>query len=637
MPNPIPDRPARILTRLPSATAGNPGVIRNFCDHSQVWKAVDAGPEWYRENIPCQVACPAHTDIPGYIDAIARGEYERAYTINRLHNLFPGILGRVCSRPCESACRHGHDGMGEPVSICWLKRVSNDYRDVIEGLKFKPHVPRTGKKVAVIGAGPAGLTVANDLAFWGAQVKIFEMMPEPGGMMLYGIPRFRLPKSLIDEEVGSILSLGIELQTGISVGKGVEMEQLRREFDAVVIAAGCYEATSMRTPNEDLEGCVDGLSYMMDINTHTLTGMPEKVMVIGGGFTAMDCSRSAYRLGAKEVIICYRRDIESMPIEPREAEEAQKEGVTIHTMAAPKNVRRNGRLVLECHSTHFEGEGTGRQRKLVVDEGTHVEYDADLICKALGQRPIVGPIIGSLDIPTESWGGIIIDANYMTKTAGVFAAGDVVEGASTLIQAIGHAHHVAKGVDQYLHGRNRFRTEVRRKTIYQGRGWVSMGDWKSGHFNEYEEIDRQGMRTIDNHAADTEWRDQDLECDIGYSEGQGDKESHRCYLCSYNIHIDAGMCTLCNYCIDVCPTNCIIMAQPDYVEVGHMDSQGEVVFKPEEQRPTYMLMDEANCIRCGHCVDVCPVPCITMDKVDVLDKFLPDADKPLEIFESPVS
>lgn len=637
MANPIPDRPVRILTRLRADTAGNPAVIENFSDHSRVWKAVDPDPRWYQENIPCRIACPAHTDIPGYIDAIARGEYERAYAINRLHNLFPGILGRVCSRPCEFACRHGHPDMGEPVSICWLKRVSNDHRDVIRGMQFKPHVSPSGKKVAVIGAGVAGLTMANDLTFWGHQCKIFEMMPEPGGMLLYGIPRFRLPKSLIDDEINSILSLGIELETGVTVGKDVEMGKLLNEYDAVVIAAGCYEAVEMRTPNEDVDGCVDGLGYMMDINSFQMTRVPEKVMVVGGGFTAMDCSRSAYRLGAKEVVIVYRRDIESMPIEPREAEEAQKEGVTIYQMAQPKNVRKNGRLVLECYSTHFEGEGTGRQRKLITDKDTHVEYDADLICKALGQRPIVGPIIGNLDIPTESWGGVIVDADGMTKTPGVFAAGDVVGGASTLIQAIGHAHEIARGVDNYLMGRNRFGKEVRRETIQQGRGWVSMHDWKSGHFEEYEENPRQDMPTVDNRASETEWRKQDLECDLGYTKDQGEVESHRCYLCSYNIHIDSGQCTLCHYCIDVCPTNCIMMAQADHVEVGHMDAAGEVHFKPEENEPVYMLMDEANCIRCGHCVDVCPVPCITMDKVDVVDVFIPDREKPLEVFESPVS
>ena len=635
--NPIPDRPTRILTRLSNAEAGVPSQIANFCDHSRVWQAVDADPAWYRENIPCRVACPAHTDIPGYIDAIARGEFERAYSINRLHNLFPGILGRVCSRPCQDACRHGHEGMGGSVEICWLKRVAHDSRDLLEGQKAKPHVPWNGKRVAVIGAGPAGLTIANDLAYWGTRVKILEMMPEPGGMMLYGIPRFRLPKALIDEEIGSILGLGIELECNVKVGKDVEMAQLREEFDAVVIAAGCYEATSMRTPNEDIEGCVDGLWYMMDINTHKLTEMPKKVMVVGGGFTAMDCSRSAYRLGAEEVVIVYRRDIESMPIEPREAMEAQKEGVTIHEMASPKNVRSNGRVVLECNTTHFEGEGTGRQRKLVVDKDTHVEFDADLICKALGQRPIVGPIIGDLDVPVESWGGVILDARHMTKAPGVFAAGDVVGGASTLIQAIGHAHEVAKSVDEFLHGRNRFVAEVQKRTVYQGRGWSSQEDWKSGHYGEYETIPSQRMNTIANTADKTEWRDQNLECDTGFDAEQGDHESHRCYLCSNNIHIDAGMCTLCSYCIQVCPTDCIIMAQADHVEVGRMTSQGAVEYKGEEHAPVYMLMDEANCIRCGHCIDVCPVPCITMDKVDVVDKFLPDAAVPAEIYESPVS
>ncbi len=635
--NPIPDRPARILTRLSNATAGNPAQIANFCDRSRVWKAVDADATWYKENIPCRVACPAHTDIPGYIDAIARGEFERAYAINRLHNLFPGILGRVCSRPCESACRHGHDGMGGAVEICWLKRVSHDSREALEGMQFQPHVPWNGKRVAVVGAGVAGLTIANDLSFWGTRVKIIEAMPEPGGMLLYGIPRFRLPKTLIDEEINSILSLGIELECGVRIGKDVELAQLVREYDAVVIAAGCYEPVDMRTPNEHVEGCRDGLNYMLDINSYQMTQAPEKVMVVGGGFTAMDCSRSAYRLGAKEVIIVYRRDIESMPIEAREADEAQKEGVIIHTMASPKGVTRNGRLMLECHTTHFEGEGVGRQRKLVVDKNTHAEFDADLICKALGQRPIVGPIIGSLDVPVESWGGIILDDNHMTKSPGVFAAGDVVGGASTLIQAIGHAHEVARSVDGYLHGRNRFVAEVRREIIYQGRGWSSMDDWKSGHHGEYDEIPQQPMPTLENTADKTEWRDQELECDQGFTPAQGEREAHRCYLCSYNIHIDAGMCTLCHYCIDVCPTDCIIMAQADHVEVGRMDKGGAVAYQKEDHEPVYMLMDEANCIRCGHCIDVCPVPCITMDKVDVVDKFLPDAAKPYEIFESPVS
>ncbi len=281
--------------------------------------------KWIDVNIPCQAACPIMTDIPGYIQAIMQGDYERAYKINRMDNVLPGVLGRVCHRPCENVCRHGRDGLGDPVAICFLKRSAADF-----GIKpWKPKIIKNGKTVCVIGAGPSGLTAANDLALKGYSVVILEQYAEPGGMLRYGIPEFRLPRDIVAGDVKSITDLGVELETNARIDSWNALVELRQLYDAVILAGGCQLPKKVDIPGSAADGFYWGLDFMMAANEDEIDRTFENVVVIGGGFTAVDCTRMAYRLGARNITLAYRRTQDDMSVSAHEIEAMREEGVNL--------------------------------------------------------------------------------------------------------------------------------------------------------------------------------------------------------------------------------------------------------------------------------------------------------------------
>ncbi|MBU4460879.1 MAG: FAD-dependent oxidoreductase, partial [Verrucomicrobia bacterium] len=252
--------------------------------------------DWLARNIPCQAACPAHTDIPGYLEAISRGDFEEAYRINLADNVFPAVLGRVCSRPCEKPCRHGWEGLGESVAICFSKRSAADFLKQTGPVVLPTLFPPTGRKIAVVGAGVAGLAAARELVLWGHRVTVYERHARPGGLLRLGIPPFRLPREIVDREIRQVEAQGVGIRCGVEIGPGFPLERLAAEHDAVIVAAGAFRPTMPRIPGTDLEGVEAGLPFLTAVNEHGRTASGRRVVVIGGGFTAMDCARVALRL-----------------------------------------------------------------------------------------------------------------------------------------------------------------------------------------------------------------------------------------------------------------------------------------------------------------------------------------------------
>ncbi len=406
---------------------------------------------------PCQATCPAQIDIPAYVRAIAEGRFEDALHIIKEHNPLPICIGRVCPHPCEDACRRGLEG--EPININHLKRFAADY-EMHSGKRYQPFMlPKNGRKVAIVGGGPAGLTAAYYLARLGYSPTIFEAMPALGGMMRYGIPQYRLPKEIMDWEIQGILELGVEAKTGMALGRDFTLESLRQEgFEAIFLGVGAWGSRNLRLEGEDLEGVLPGTRMLIDRGLNKETPVGERVVIIGGGNTAIDCARTCWRLGASEVTVLYRRSRAEMPANDIEVEEAEHEGVKFHFLAAPtKLIGENGKLTaLEFIRMELgEPDASGRRRPVPV-EGSEETIPCDNVIAAIGQFPDLAFLDSdeaAKQIERTRWNSIQADDLTMaTNIPGVFAAGDAVLGAATVVQAIGTGRKAARSIHLYLSG-----------------------------------------------------------------------------------------------------------------------------------------------------------------------------------------
>nr|NGX43278.1 NADPH-Fe(3+) oxidoreductase subunit beta [Chlamydiota bacterium] len=489
---------------------------------------------WLKKNIPCRAFCPTNTDIPGYIEAIVSGEYTKSYEINRRDNIFPGILGRVCTKPCEAPCRHGYEGLGEPVSICSLKRAAWDFGrfDVYEKWKKKPS---TGKRVAIVGAGPAGLACANELALWGHDVTVLEKEAIPGGMMTLGIPRFRLPKEVTDFDIRSIFDLGITLKTGIALGVDVTVSGLSSEYDAVIIATGTMTPSSLGIPGEEGDGVYLGLNFMMDFNKGMLKKVPEKVVVIGGGFTAVDCVRSSMRLGAKDVTLAYRRTRTEMSIDKHEIEDMELEGIKDMYLVSPVEVIRddaeNLKAIKLIKNELGSPDESGRRRPVPI-EGSEFILETDLLIPAIGQRAEEDSIDGA-----EGWKS---SRGYQLEKGNVFFAGDFRIGSTSIIEAVADAKKASERVHLYLGGEKPRPIAV---TIEELPG-PGTGRERSDDF-----IELQKMPTLDLKDR----FDMEAEVQLGFDKDTAQCEGKRCYLCDHDYQIDLDKCIYCIACIESMP------------------------------------------------------------------------------------
>ncbi len=404
---------------------------------------------------PCQSTCPAQIDIPGYVKAIAEGRFEDALHIIKEHNPLPICIGRVCPHPCEDRCRRGLDG--EPININHLKRFAADY-EMNSGKRYTPFMmPKNDRKIAIVGGGPAGLTAAYYLARLGYSPTIFEAMPELGGMMRYGIPQYRLPKEIMDWEIGGILELGVEVKTEVAMGKDFTLESLRNDgFEAIFMGVGAWGSRNLGLEGEDLDGVLPGTSMLIDRGLRKETPVGERVVVIGGGNTAIDCARTGWRLGAKEVTVLYRRSRSEMPANDIEVVEADHETVKFHFLAAPtKLVGENGKLTgMEFIRMELgEPDASGRRRPVPV-EGSKEIIPCDNVIAAIGQFPDLDFLDNDEEakqIERTRWNSIQTDDLTMaTNITGVFAAGDSVLGAATVVEAIGTGRKAARSIHLYL-------------------------------------------------------------------------------------------------------------------------------------------------------------------------------------------
>ncbi|MBI4319736.1 MAG: FAD-dependent oxidoreductase [Chloroflexi bacterium] len=561
--------------------------------------------EWFRENIPCQNACPVHTDVSGYVGLIAQGRFDEAYALNRQANLFPEILGRICTRRCESACRLGR--VGAPVSICFLKRAAADFADSKQ--RHRPQRPRRRETVAVVGAGPAGMAAAHDLAIMGYGVTVYEALPYVGGMLVVGIPAYRLPRPVVYDAVKELEDLGVDVRLNTPVGKDIGLEDLRRQYDVVLIAAGAHKPEKLGIPGEALDGVIHGVTFMRRVNIEpdfSLQG--KRVVVIGGGHTAIDCVRSAVRIGASKVYMLYRRTAAEMTITAEEIEEAEEEGVEIQYLVAPVRVHTvDGRTVssLECLRNELGEPDAGGRRRPVPIRGSEFTLQIDTLIPAVSQAPDTSFLPLEAGLEMSRWDRLAVDpTTFMSSVSGVFAVGDFITGPRDVIEVIADGRKAALSIDRYLSGAEK--PQPRASLCGVGQSF--------GRSTEYDKIAKQRMPTLARELRNSLER----EVELGYTPQQAMAEATRCLQCQYNIAIDGERCTLCNGCVDVCPHRLIKM-----VPLADVDGEEGLADLAEEdpslEDAMVMALDEDKCIRCGLCVQRCPTKAISMTRFEMED------------------
>ncbi|MCC6791925.1 MAG: FAD-dependent oxidoreductase, partial [Thermomicrobiales bacterium] len=512
---------------------------------SRTWNVGAADAEWFSRNIPCQIGCPANTDVPGYLALIAQQKYDESYELNRKANVFPGLLGRVCARPCEPVCRRKH--VDKEIGICHSKRAAADFRTN----RQPPPTPAKTRtqRIGIVGAGPTGVTTARDLAELGYSVTIYDKDPSPGGMYVGGIPHWRLPRDVCKEEIDDYMAaLGVEVKCNVEVGRDVSLLDLMTQFDAVFLGAGASKPQSIRIPGEDLDGYWPGLTFMEGVNFGPLPTIGRQVAVIGGGFTAMDCTRSSLRMGAEKVYCVYRRGQDEMLVDEFERVAAEHEGVEFMYLVAPLEAvgDEHGKVAgLKCvRNVLGEPDASGRRRPVPV-EGSEFILEVDTVIAATGQNPDSSWIPEELGVRKTRDGRPIVDARtWMTSVPGLFAGGDYTAGARNLISCIADGHKAAEAIHYYLGGELK-PEQPAEMTI------VAL----ETRADDYTEIPRQAMNELPMELRFNGTPEENLlkETEIGFTREESVREAIRCLQCDLNIVLDGERCIMCGGCVDVCP------------------------------------------------------------------------------------
>jgi len=577
-----------------------------------------SNPQYYHRVVDCQWACPAHTNVPEYIRLIAQGRYSDAYLLNRESNVFPGILGRTCDRPCEPAFRRGRVD-AKPVAICRLKRVAADHRGDVSDRLPKAPAEKNGKRVALIGAGPASLTVANDLMPLGYEVTILEKLAEPGGLMRINIPSFRLPAEVLDEEVGSILGMGVDIRYNSPVESMSTL--LADPWDAVFVGSGAPKGKDLEIPGRtEAAGNIHiGIEWLASAHFGHIEKIGERVLIIGVGNTAMDCCRTSRRLGGHDVKVIARRSRPYFKASPWELEDAEEEGIEIVENHAPKRfVLENGRLVgLELERLRWF-EQNGRQKSEVIET---VVIPCDDVILAIGQDNAFPWIERDVGIDFDEHGMPIVDKTTMQSSrAGVFFGGDAGWGPANIIWAVEHGHQAAISIHQ--HCQNQSLTERPAYGMNLVSSKVGMHAWS--YSNDYSPVPRTKMQ----HAELTKrFAGLGVEVELGFTAEETAREVERCLNCDIETHFTASLCIECDACIDVCPVNCLTIA-PDVADDTDLrtwlsaptmnPTQALYSSSSLPQTKRIMVKDEDVCLHCGLCAERCPTAAWDMRQFELL-------------------
>jgi NADPH-dependent glutamate synthase beta subunit-like oxidoreductase len=576
-------------------------------------------PNYFHKVVDCQWACPAHTNVPEYIRLIAQGRYSDAYILNRESNVFPGILGRTCDRPCEPACRRTRVD-GKAVAICRLKRVAADLRDDVSERLPKAPATKNGKRVALIGAGPASLTVANDLMPLGYEVTIFEKQSKPGGLMRTNIPSFRLPESVLQDECDQILDMGVDIRYDAPVKS---MKALLAEgYDAVFVGTGAPRGKELDLPGRK-EGDADifiGIEWLESVAFGHTTTVGKRVLIIGVGNTAMDCCRTAKRLGATDVKVMARRPRKFFKASPWELEDAEEEQVEIVINHAPKRfVVQNGKLTgMEFEQLAWAEDDKGKATSTVT--GT-VVLPCDTVILAIGQENAF-PFIerdASVGIQFDKWDMPVVDkATFQSTRAGVFFGGDAAFGPQNIIWAVAHGHEAAISIHAHCQGKAvTERPKAGMNLVSQKMG---LHEWS--YSNDYSSAKRTQMKHVD---LVERFKSLNKEVELGFDAEQAAKEVQRCLNCDVQTKFTDHQCIECDACVDVCPVLCLTIA-PNGEEADLRKrltvpalnlNQSVFASGPLPQTRRIMLKDEDLCVHCGLCAERCPTGAWDMQKLEL--------------------
>lgn len=607
--------------------------------------------EYFKKNIPCQEACPVHTHSGGYVTAIGEERYEEAFTLAAKPNPFVYVCGRICAHPCEDACRRGF--LDEPISIRALKRAATDRHQPGYKLAMRPSGLR-GEKVAIVGAGPAGLSCAHELAKLGYQVTVFEAHPKPGGMLYLGIPEYRLPRTVIQQDIQAIFDLGVNLVAGVRLGQDFFLTELREQgFKAIFLSIGAHKGRGIKIEGTDLDGILNGVDFLLNVNLGYKVDLGSRVIVIGGGNVAIDVARSAVRrgegelktlmeiaqrvidrrkletlpqeevlsiaadaartalrLGAEEVHLVCLESRQQMPAHEWEVEEAEEEGIIIHTSKGPKRVvGKEGRVAgLETLDVASVFDAEGRFNPSFTPN-TEKIMEADSIILAIGQASDLSFIREEDGLAVSKRGLIEINPVTLETTApGIFAGGDVAFGPRLVIEAVADGKKAARSIDRYITGLDRSKTL-----------WSMRIAPARSKYEDYDTIPRQKVPVSPlNRRMGIE------EVELGYDDEAAILEGKRCLKCAINTIFDSEKCILCGGCVDVCPYNCLKLVKLGDIK-GDKDLEGLLAASygvdlhgiPEGDKlsnlGTAIIKDETLCIRCGLCQGRCPTGAITLE------------------------
>ncbi|GAB3760862.1 FAD-dependent oxidoreductase [Ramlibacter monticola] len=580
-----------------------------------------ANPAYFHKVVDCQWACPAHTPVPEYIRLIAQGRYGDAYMINWVSNVFPGILGRTCDRPCEPACRRGrveesNAGDPEPVAICRLKRVAADLKEDVRRRMPQPAARRNGKRIACVGAGPASLTVARDLAPLGYEVTVFDGEPKPGGFMRTQIPRFRLPESVIDEEMGYVLELGARFVGGQRIDS---MKALMGQgYDAIFVGCGAPRGRDLDIPGrkEAASHIHIGIDWLASVSFGHVTSVGKRVIVLGGGNTAMDCCRSARRLGGTDVKVIVRSGFEEMKASPWEKEDAMHEGIPIINMHVPVSfVHENGRLtgmLFEIVRAEYDAKG---RRTLIPTGEPHAFFACDEVLVAVGQENAFPWIERDCGLEFDKWGLPVLNkVTFQSTVPTVFFGGDAALGPKNIITAVAHGHEAAVSIDLLLNGLDpRVRPAPMTNLMSQKMG---IHEWSYDNATSLDARFKVPWAQAEKALASIR-----VEVELGFDAKTAFKEAQRCLNCDVQTVFNQSTCIECDACVDICPMDCITFT-PDGEEgdlrqrlkAPALNLAQDLYVSDRLKTGRLMVKDEDVCLHCGLCAERCPTGAWDMQK-----------------------